>query len=78
MKSNKGIITTVSSLAEFILQQRVNHNAKATNILEHIQQELQLLRDELMPSMEIFHFLVEKANYNVKHKVSNFLKTTPL
>ena len=78
MKSNKGLITTLSNLAEFILQQRIDHNSKTTTLLEHIQQELQLLRDELLPSMEIFHFLVEKANYNVKHKINNILKTTPL
>ena len=78
MKSNKGIITTLCNIAEFILEQRINHSPKASSLLETIQQELQLLKYELLPSMEIFHFLVDKTNYNVKHKVNNVLKSTPL
>ena len=77
MKSNKGITTTISSIAEFILQQRMDFTPKYTILLDHIQQELLLLKDELLPSMEIFHFLVDKANYNVKHKISQALKNTP-
>lgn len=78
MKSNKAIISTISSLAEFILQQRMDHGAKTTTLFQHIEQELKLLKDEMLPSMEIFHFLVDKTNYNVKHKLNVALKNGSL
>ena len=78
MKSDKGIVTTITNLAEFILQQRINHSHNSAKFIDTITQEIQLLRDQLLPSMEILHFLVEKHNYNVKSKINQALKSIRL
>jgi hypothetical protein len=39
---------------------------------------LQLLRSQLLPSTEIIHFLVQRHSFNLKQKITTFLKNANL
>ena len=78
MKSNKGIVTILTNLMEFVLQQRMNHSHQTVSHVATLSQELTLLKDQLLPSMEILHFLVDNSNYHLKHKITQQLKDIPL
>ncbi len=44
--------------------------------LETLNQELSLLKHQLLPSTEILHFLIQKPQFNIKTKLTNSTKTT--
>ena len=52
------------------MQQRINYSHASAQLVEHICQEIAILRDQLLPSMEILHFLVEKPAYQVRNKLN--------
>lgn len=78
MKSNKGVLTILVNLAELILQARISPSPALNEHLDSLQTELSLLRNQLLPSTEIVHFLVPKHSYNLKNKINLFLKSAAL
>lgn len=77
MKHIKSIITLLSNLAEFVLQNRIDHKHNLTHI-DTLQQELTLLKLHLLPSTEILHFLIDKQTYEIKNKLNQQLKNNQL
>jgi len=78
MKSNKGVLTILVNLAELILQSRISPTPVLNEQLDSLQTELSLLRNQVLPSTEIVHFLVPKHSYNLKNKINAFLKSAAL
>lgn len=78
MKTSKGIIAIMGNFAEFILANRLHPHARYTQHLQTLAQEIQLLRNQLLPSTEILHFLVDKPAYDARQKLAQKLKTSPV
>ena len=78
MKTSKGIIAIMAHFTEFILANRLSPHPKHTQHLHTLAQEVTILKNQLLPSTEILHFLVDKPAYDDRQKLLTKLKTAPV
>jgi hypothetical protein len=77
-KTDKSVANILGYLAEFVLQQRMDCSSKNREHLKNLGREINYLKDQVFPNMDILHLLVFRPLYNPRARLAELMKDRPL